>query len=208
MWFAALPRCAIAGGIVVNIIKSILKPVVKRVYRFRAKSQLSQLRDLGNPSAGKIANALDDALNDILDPEEKRWVERIEEKRRLLNGSSAIISITDYGAGSPNLVRGDGEMSRGVVISRTVGEVSRGASKPYFWSLLLFKLIRKFAPSSCLELGTCLGISGAYQASALKLNANGRLVTMEGAKALASLAEQHFQQLGLDNVRVVVGRFQ
>jgi hypothetical protein len=66
-------------------------------------------------------------------------------------------------------------MNRGKVVTRTVGEVSKGASKPYFWSLLLFKLIRKFRPSICLELGTCLGISASFQAAALKLNGIGKI---------------------------------
>jgi predicted O-methyltransferase YrrM len=99
-------------------------------------------------------------------------------------------------------------MDRGIVVTRTVGEVCRGASKPYFWSLLLFKLIRKFRPCFCLELGTCLGISTSFQAAALKLNGMGKIVTLEGAKSLASLAERHFQALGLDNANIVIGRFQ
>ena len=99
-------------------------------------------------------------------------------------------------------------MYQGVTKVTTVGETCQIASKPYFWSLLLFKLIREFKPSNSIELGTCLGISGAYQASALKLNKSGRLVTLEGANSLAALAEKNFQQLGLDNVHVVSGRFQ
>ena len=53
-----------------------------------------------------------------------------------------------------------------------------------------------------------LGILGAYQASAQKLNKNGSLTTLEGAQSLASLAEANLQQLGLDNTHVVSGRFQ
>jgi predicted O-methyltransferase YrrM len=53
-----------------------------------------------------------------------------------------------------------------------------------------------------------LGISGAYQASAQKLNQKGDIVTLEGAESLASLARKNFHSLGLDNARVVTGRFQ
>ena len=53
-----------------------------------------------------------------------------------------------------------------------------------------------------------VGISGAYQASAQKLNKNGSLTTLEGAQSLASLAEANLHQLGLDNTHVVSGRFQ
>ncbi len=99
-------------------------------------------------------------------------------------------------------------MYQGRVVTRTIGDVCQGASKPYLWSLLLFKLIREFRPATCLELGTCLGISTSFQAAALKLNRQGRIITLEGADALASLAKQHFQSLGLDNASVVSGRFQ
>ena len=56
-------------------------------------------------------------------------------------------------------------------------------------------------------MGTCLGISASYQATALKLNRSGKIITLEGAESLASLATQNFQMLNLDNVNVVVGPF-
>ena len=177
-------------------------------YRYQAEIKLSQLRNIKKPKADKIVNAIHDALKNNLEPEEKKWVDRIEEKRRVLNSSSTKISITDFGAGKPNIARAEAEMYQGVNRDTTVGETCRIASKPYFWSLLLFKLIREFKPSNSIELGTCLGISGAYQAAAQKLNKSGRLITLEGAKSLASLAEKNFQQLGLDNAYVVSGRFQ
>lgn len=192
----------------ISAIKSIVKPIITSAYRYQAEYKLSQLHNIRKPAAEKVANALFDALKNNLDPEEKKWVGRIEGKRKVLNRSSTGISRTDYGAGKPNLGRTEDEMFDGIVTETTVGEVCRIASKPYFWSLFLFKLIRKFKPLFCIELGTCLGISGAYQASALKLNNNGRLITLEGAKSIASLAEENFQQLGLDNVQVVTGRFQ
>jgi predicted O-methyltransferase YrrM len=57
-------------------------------------------------------------------------------------------------------------------------------------------------------MGTALGVSAAYQAAALRLNSHGALVTIEGATSLADIARNNFQQLCLDTVEVVVGRFQ
>lgn len=82
------------------------------------------------------------------------------------------------------------------------------ASAPYFWALVLFKLVRTLKPFNCLELGTGLGMSASYIASALKINQKGRLVTLEGAESIASLAEENFRKLGLDNISIVVGNFQ
>ena len=84
----------------------------------------------------------------------------------------------------------------------------RIAGKLYFRSLLSFKLVAEFKPLKSIELGTCLGISGAYHASAQMLNESGSLTTLEGAQSLASLAEKNLPQLGSDNTRVVSGRFQ
>jgi predicted O-methyltransferase YrrM len=54
-------------------------------------------------------------------------------------------------------------------------------------------------------LGTCLGISAAYIASAMP---TGILHTLEGAPALSSLAEQHFNAAnGFGNIRYYTGPF-
>ena len=191
-----------------STIKSMIKSIVIKGYRYLAKIKLSQLRKIKKPAADKVINAIHDAIKNNLNSEEKKWVDRIEAKRKLLNSSSTKISITDFGAGKPDLALTEDKMYQGVNRDTTVGETCQIASKPYFWSILLFKLIREFKPSNCIELGTCLGISGAYQASAQKLNKRGKLITLEGAKSLASLAEKNLQQLGLDNTHVVSGRFQ
>ena len=58
-----------------------------------------------------------------------------------------------------------------------------------------------------LEMGTCVGISAAYQAAALNDNGAGRLVTLEGYAELAAEAQELWSNLGLSNVEVIVGRF-
>ncbi len=188
-------------------VKKILKTLIRIVLKVRARKQISHLRGISNQATDKIANALFDTLNNHVTSEEKTWVDRIEALRKTLESSSSKITITDYGAGTANSSRTKEEMYQGIITIRTVGEACQ-ASKPYFWSLLLFKLIRRFKPLNSLELGTCLGISGAYLASAQKLNKKGRLVTLEGSESLASIAEQNFQTLALDNVSIVIGRFQ
>jgi len=72
----------------------------------------------------------------------------------------------------------------------------------------LFKLIRKFKPSICIELGSCVGISAAYQYSALKLNKKGYLITLEGYEALAKITENNIKKLNINNTKVVCGLFQ
>jgi predicted O-methyltransferase YrrM len=58
-----------------------------------------------------------------------------------------------------------------------------------------------------VELGTCVGVSSAYQAAALAMNGRGRLVTLEGYAKLAEVARENFASLGLGNGAVVLGMF-
>jgi precorrin-6B methylase 2 len=191
----------------VPVVKSIMKNFLRRLIRFQAQKKLRQLRSFSVPALDKIANAIDDALNDNLTSEEKVWVDQIEELRSVLSADITGITMTDYGAGSPKSNRTKEEMYAGVATPTSISECCR-ASKPYFWALVLFKLIRELKPTTSIELGTCLGISAAYQASAHKINDKGSITTLEGETSLASLSKKNMQKLGLDNTTVVCGRFQ
>ena len=65
----------------------------------------------------------------------------------------------------------------------------------------------KLKPKSLLELGTCVGISAAYQGSACQINQSGALMTIEGSPALANIAKQTLQSLEIFNTEVVIGPF-
>lgn len=172
------------------------------------QNELARLSNRGDDVSELLSDALRETLEDDATPEERGWIDEVESLRARLRSSSTEISITDYGAGSRDRRLTSEEMYRGRVFSKTIGQVAQRTSKPYRWSLLLFKLVRKFEPSVCLELGTSLGISTAYQAAGLKLNREGGIVTLEGAESSAALARENFQGLDLDNVTTVVGRFQ
>ena len=176
--------------------------------RIRSRRVIDHLCRADDEALRSLGLALKETIGGNTSPDEKAWIDGIESLRAELNSSCAEISIEDFGAGRPDDTFTDREMYEGNVIRKTVGEVCRSASKSYIWSILLFRLIRRFRPSVCLELGTCLGISASFQAAALKLNGAGTLVTLEGAESLAGLAGDNIRSLSLDNTRVVVGRFQ
>ena len=190
-----------------HLLKLTAKSALGRLIRFQARKKLQKLRSINIPAAHKIANAIDDALNDNLHYEEKVWIDRIEELRSVLRANLTEITVMDYGAGSPKDNRKQEEMYNGVAATMNVSNACK-TSKPRFWALVLFKLIREFKPTTSIELGTCLGISAAYQAAAHKINDKGSITTMEGAASLASLSEKNLRKLGLDNAVVVCGRFQ
>lgn len=88
-----------------------------------------------------------------------------------------------------------------------LGELASKCSVPHRDGYYLFRLIREFRPRNCLELGTCVGISAAYIASAMRLNGFGSLVTLEGVESLAQVAIQVLNLLGLKNTTVYQGAF-
>jgi precorrin-6B methylase 2 len=193
---------------VTNYIMKAARKAFRSALRIKAHRAVSRLHEHKLETAQKLALALEATLDGLIDPQERVWIDRIEAQRERLDSSTTEITVVIYGVTSPDLNLTAEEMYEGTTITKTVGDICRGASKPYFWAFLLLRLIREFKPAVCLELGTCLGISTAYQACALKLNKAGKVVTLEGAEPLASLARENFQQLGLDNISTVVGRFQ
>lgn len=177
-------------------------------HRQRSRLLLKSLDHNGNHVVRAVAQSLQAVLDDDVSAEERVWIGRIERRRAEMNASTVSISNIDYGAHAPGDALSADEMARRHVGTRTLGEMCLISSVPYHRALLLYKLVRTLQPSTCLELGTCVGISAAYQAVALELNQRGRLITLEGAAPLAHTAHQTLDCLGLtQRVTVKVGRF-
>lgn len=161
-----------------------------------------------DPAARAVGAAARAALLGDLEAGGGEWGRRIERLRAELEGSEETVEVVDYGAGTPDADRSRTEMSNGLVTSQTVGEVCRSSSTPPLWGRFLFALVRELRPRACLEMGTCIGVSAAYHAAALRLNGSGHLVTLEGAGSLAGIARQTLARLGLESVAEVrEGRF-
>lgn len=171
-------------------------------FGWSARREIARLRQTDDVAARKLAEALEAAHHPETAAAEP-WVARIEALRDVLLRSDAEVSFRDYGVASRLRPRQDAPFRD---VTRAVRAICRSSVPPH-QGRVLFHLIRQFRPQRCLELGTCLGISAAYQAAALRTNGDGRLVTLEGGAALARLAEAHLERLGLPGVDVVAGRF-
>lgn len=126
-------------------------------------------------------------LNDTRDFPEYAVIRQL---RRQLERDPAILEIEDMGAGSAlNGTR-----------RRSVAELARHAAKPEKLGQLLFRIARYYRCVSILELGTSLGISTAYLAEGGKVagGEGARVITIEGADAVAGVAERNFRSLGLE----------
>jgi predicted O-methyltransferase YrrM len=161
----------------------------------------------GNRVTKRIAQSIRASLNASVTDDERSAIDRIERLRSEMNASTTEITRRDYGAGGRDSNRTKEQMLTGVEVVDTLGHLSQALSKPPLWCNFLFRLLRTTGPERCIEMGTAVGVSGAYQATALKLNGRGKLVTLEGAQSVANIARSNFQRLGLDSVEIVVGRF-
>ena len=119
---------------------------------------------------------------------------KIEALRKQLLHNKSLIEVEDFGAGSSVLKTN----------KRVVKAMAASSLKPKKYAQLLYRMVKYYKPKTILELGTSFGITSAYLASA---NPKSMLHTCEGASAIAAIAKENFNQLGLKNIQLKAGDF-
>ncbi len=135
--------------------------------------------------------------------------EDIERARQTLLADSNPISISDFGAGKGGAQEDSDLASRGVEVTKTVGEAAQ-PSKSQFWCRFLYWLTWEVQSKATLEFGTCVGISASYQAAAMKDRSleGSTVISMEGSPSLAARALETVSELGFESVVAIeCGRF-
>lgn len=120
---------------------------------------------------------------------------KIEKIRGTLKKDHRPINVTDLGAGSS---------FDGKVKTRSVSQTIRWFAKAPKTGRALHRLVHFLRPSVMVELGTSLGISAMYQASA---NTRGVLHTIEGCPETAAIATEQFRKGEFNNIISHVGAF-
>ena len=120
--------------------------------------------------------------------------EMIEDIRAGLQKDRRVIEIDDFGAGS-GIQKGR---------FRRLQEITKTSSKSRKLGKLLSRLAGYYDSHTIIELGTSLGFSTAYLASAREKSI---CYTIEGSEVLSKLARENFEKLGLKNIRVQTGPF-
>ncbi|WP_412069798.1 O-methyltransferase [Rubrivirga sp. IMCC43871] len=171
------------------------------------RAALAVARAFQSPLPARAGEGLARAARLHLSKEERPAEAAIDALRLRLRRSAETVEVVDYGAGTKG----------GKPPERAVSDIYRRAATGPAWGRFLFGLARGLRPARVLELGTNLGVGAAHLAAALALNETdggpeGRLVTLEGAPALAARAAGALARLGhsVDDggrVRVVVGPF-
>ena len=124
-----------------------------------------------------------------------QFIPAIEKRRAQLIADAQLLNVWDRGAGS----------RQSNTTQRSVSAIAKAALKPKKYSQLLHKIIAYYQPTQVLEMGTSLGITTCYLASA---NPSAKVVTMEGAPNVAQMAKQTFLELGLNNIELKEGDFE
>lgn len=157
------------------------------------KYRLSAYNGRGHGMHSPFVYAL---IRDVLNDREKYPAyTRVEQLRKQLLQNQEMLPVTDFGAGSVT----------GTHPQRSIASIARHAAKPRKYGQLLYRLVQYFTPAQLLELGTSLGITSSYLALGYD---EGRLHTIEGAPAIAAMAQRNFDQLGLTNIKLYTGQFE
>ena len=136
-----------------------------------------------------------DFIKNVLnDKKEYECYQLIEQRRKTLLNDSTIIEVEDFGAGS-SVIKTN---------KRVVKDIAASSLKPKKFSQLLFRIVNYYQPKTILELGTSFGVTTAYLASG---NTNANIITCEGAKNIAAIAQQTFTVLQLKNINLNQGDF-
>ena len=118
----------------------------------------------------------------------------IENCRQLFLKNSEIIEVQDFGAGS----------RRGLSNQRSISAIAASSLKPKKYGQLLFRMANFYGAETIVELGTSLGITTAYLASA---NSKGKVISLEGSDNVAKIAAENIAGLGIKNAEIITGNF-
>ncbi|MBM3416279.1 MAG: SAM-dependent methyltransferase [Bacteroidetes bacterium] len=118
----------------------------------------------------------------------------VEGLRRQLLRDSRMFAVEDFGAGSAFLKKHQ----------RSIKSIARNTAKSKKYGQFLFRMVRYYQPSTIIEMGTSLGITTSYLSLA---RPEAKIVTMEGAAAIADVAGQNFRKLSLANIEIAKGNF-
>ena len=130
-------------------------------------------------------------------------VEIVESKREKLKASEAKVEVVDFGAGSPQDKRTKEEMQQGVLCVIALCDLAKiGVKKEKAEEI--FSIFKTLNPKVILELGTCCGFSSSYMGY---FAPDSKIYTIEGSENVAKIARENHKAFELNNIEVLVGRF-
>jgi len=118
----------------------------------------------------------------------------LEEIRKHLQANQTTIHLTDLGAGSKRLNS----------TTRTISDIVRHGIARKKQAEFLFRLVKRFAPKTIIELGTSVGLTSLYLS---KAQASSTLYTIEGCPELYAFSKKEFERHHATNIVSINGNF-
>lgn len=178
----------------IPIVSKVGEKTLFSLLGFQDQRKLSLLEDTPYRQGAQIKRALS-CLNQPLPETEQALIDGIERQRRSLFERDEPLVDGTLGEG--------GIYDTGVTVKQAVAVSKR--AKP---ALMLYSLVRCLRPNRVIELGTNVGISSAFLATALKANnGHGKIATLESSPYRQRIAKELHTRLGLDNVTYIQGLF-
>lgn len=162
--------------------------LAKKYFRYYLSSSNGKGHGIHSPFV------FDFVKNILNDKKEYASYQEIERLRKTLLQAKAEIEIEDFGAGS-SIMKSN---------KRVVKDIAKASLKNKKLAQSLFRIAQYYKPKTIIELGTSLGITTAYLASA---NKNAQVFTLEGAESISAIAQQNFNKLKLENIELIQGNF-
>ena len=135
-------------------------------------------------------------IREVFNDNREYYAYRLIETAKLnLLRDDRTLQVQDLGAGSA--------YSRDAL--KKVSEITVSSVCSQKFGRLLFRLANFYRAATIIEMGSSLGISTAYLASA---DPTSRVITIEGSPAIAGVASETFKKLKLQNILQVTGNFE
>lgn len=127
------------------------------------------------------------------------WGE-IEKVRAKMLTDEREVAFVDYGAGRPHPTSPTKGRGRDY---RRICDIAKGSLAKKKYAQMLARLVNWLGDGlTIVELGTSLGVTTAYMAAMDKRN---KVITYEGCPAVAEIAKENWEALGLKNIDCRVG---
>lgn len=120
--------------------------------------------------------------------------ETIEKERKSLKRNSLRIPVRDFGAGS-HVINTQ---------TRRVSKIAQTSLSPQKYAQLLFRIVRHSHAKKILEIGSSLGISGAYLSKAVP---DAQFISLEGCESIAQIAQETYEACACENAEIRHGNF-
>jgi len=169
------------------MIKQVVRQMKYFAFSRHKMSKIENLLTSGLPE--EMKPALEYLVTGKSDAKTDAVVKRAEDRRAAI-ASQGDKEVAIWYSPKPENVGNDTSLEArpepGNVLKFTMKRVAK-TGKNQKWGTVIYLIAEAFQPKTVFELGTCAGISAIYLSSAKSVR---QLITVEGSKGLAEIAEE------------------